>query len=102
MRRMIRFGLLRCLYLLLLLSSVPTGGGLAQETPADFAGIWVLKLGGRPFIVVPLTPVLGSKGEFTGSLARPNPFSTGDGQSFPKLQGTAFPYPVARTSLKEN
>src|SRR5260370_8830131 len=102
MRRMIRFGLLRCLYLLLLLSFAPNGGGLAQKTPADFAGIWVLKLGGRPFIVVTLTPVLGSKGEFTGSLARPKHFSTGDGQSFSKIQGPAVTYPVVRTSLKEN
>ncbi len=102
MRRMIRFGLLRCLYLLLLLSFAPNGGGLAQETPADFAGIWVLKLGGRPFVVVTLTPVLGSKGEFTGSLVRPKHFSTGDGQSFSKIQGPAVTYPVVRTSLKEN
>src|SRR5260370_14243833 len=102
MCRMIRFGLLRCLYVLLLLSFAPNGGGLAQETAADFAGIWVLKLGGRPFIVVTLTPVLGSKGEFTGSLARPKHFSTGDGQSFSKIQGPAVTYPVVRTSLKEN
>jgi hypothetical protein len=101
MRPMTRLGFLRYLYLLLLLSFAPIGDGLAQETP-DFAGVWVLRLGNRPFIVVTLTPVPGSKGEFTGSLARPKHFSTGDGQSFSKIQGPTVAYPVVRTSLKEN
>lgn len=98
---MIRFTFLRCLYLLLFLSFATTGGVRAQETP-DFAGVWVLKLANRPFIVVTLAPVRGSKSEFAGSLVRPEHFSTNDVRHFSNIQGPVVAYPIVRTSLKEN
>jgi hypothetical protein len=87
--------------LLLLLGVIFTASGPAQET-ATFAGNWVLKLGNRVFIVVTLSPMLGSGGHFTGSLARPKHFSVANGAFFSGIKGPAVHYPIIRSSSKEN
>jgi hypothetical protein len=101
MSSMIRLRSERCLGLLLVLSAAFTSSALAQET-SSFAGDWVLRLGNRVFIVVTLVPAAGGGGHFTGSLLRPQHFSTGGGEFFSDIKGPAIHYPIVRSSSKEN
>lgn len=87
--------------LLLFLGVMFTVNSPAQETPG-FAGNWVLRLGNRIFIVVTLSPILGSEGRFTGSLARPKHFSVANGAFFSGIKGPAVRYPIVHSSSKAN
>jgi len=98
---MIRQHFIRLSSLLLFLSASFTANGPAQGT-ADLAGNWVLRLGGRIFIVVTLSPILGSGGHFTGSMARPQHFSIANGAFFSGIKGPAVRYPIVRSSSKDN
>jgi len=101
MQPMIRVGFLRRLSLALLLGVMFGGSGLAQGT-ADFAGDWVLRLGNRVFLVVSLSPVPGSTTTLTGSLVRPQHFSTNNGVGFSSIGGPVIHHPIVRSSRREN
>ncbi len=75
----------------------------AQQTPG-FAGNWVLRIGNRIFIVVTLSPILGSEGHFTGSLVIPRhySFSTSGGGFFSNIKGPAVHYRIGRSKIKNN
>ncbi|MGD0125730.1 MAG: hypothetical protein ABSF46_10245 [Terriglobia bacterium] len=87
--------------LLFFLGVMFTVNSPAQQTP-EFAGNWVLRLGNRIFIVVTLSPILGSGGHFTGSLARPQHFSIATGAFFSGINGPAVHYPIIRSASKGN
>lgn len=97
---MIRLGLLKCLCVLLMVRFTFVDRGLAQER-ADLAGDWVLKVGNRIFIVVTLTAAPENAVLFTGSLVRPQHFST-SGVSFSHIKGPTVRYPIVRSVITGN
>ena len=87
--------------LLLFLGVLGAVNSPAQETPG-FAGDWVLRLGKRIFIVVTLSPILGSEGHFTGVLGRPKHYSVANGAFFSGIKGPAVRYPIIHSRSKAN
>ena len=87
--------------LLLFLGVMLTVNSPAQQT-SGFAGNWVLRLGNRIFVVVTLSPILGSDGHFTGFLARPKHYSVANGAFFSGIKGPAVRYPIIHSSSKAN
>lgn len=75
--------------------------GLAQESP-DFTGDWALKIGNRVFVLVNLTPAPVAPGQFIGSLARPQHFSTNGGGAFWSIKGPVVRYPIVRDNINGN
>lgn len=96
---MIRFTSFKLLYFLLLVAVVPVCKGSA-ETPIDFSGDWVLRLGTRALIVVTVKPTTtGAKG-LDGWLARPTHFSSsGAGEFFSDIRGPVTRYPIVQTRV---
>jgi hypothetical protein len=86
---------------LLFLGVLFTVNSPAQQTPG-FAGNWALRLGNRTFIVVTLSPILGSDGHFTGTMARPKHYSVANGAFFSGIKGPAVRYPIVHSSSKAN
>jgi hypothetical protein len=66
----------------------------------DLGGNWVLRLGNRIFIVVSLSPIMGSGGQFTGSLTRPKHFSMANGAFFSGIMGPTVDYRIVHSLTK--
>jgi hypothetical protein len=100
MRRMVRFGRSKSPFLLILLMAMLGSDAAAQKSP-DFAGEWVLTLGKRIFLAVSLTPDPGGI-RFSGSMLRPQHFTSASGGSFSGIKGPAIHYPIVRGAVKQN
>jgi hypothetical protein len=97
---MVRFGRSKNCFLLTLLITILGGDAVAQKSP-DFAGEWVLTLGKRIFLVVTLTPDQGGT-NFSGSMLRPQHFSSVNGGIFSSIKGPAIHYPIVGSTVKQN
>ena len=100
MRRMVRFGRSKSPFLLILLMAMLGSDAVAQKSP-DFAGEWVLTLGKRIFLAVSLTRDPGGT-RFSGSMLRPQHFSSENGGSFSGIKGPAIRYPIVRSTVRQN
>jgi hypothetical protein len=100
MRRMVRFGRSKSPFLLILLIATLGSNAGAQKSP-DFAGEWVLTLGKRIFLAVSLTPEPGGT-RYSGSILRPQHFSSANGGSFSSIKGPGVHYPIVRSAVKQN
>jgi len=101
MRLMIRCGTSKRFSLCLLLGTVFVSG-MQGQTPADFAGDWVLKIGNRPFLILSLVPAPEGTGPLAGSLARLQHFSSSNNGSFSGIKGSVILYPIVRSAIRGN
>ncbi len=66
---------------------------------ADFSGHWVLRLGQRPLMVATLSRSAGAAGPFSGSLSRPDHFSS-TGTFFSRIKGPVVRYGITQSAVK--
>lgn len=77
------------------------GGGVAGQEAAGFVGVWATKLDNHVFVVATLEAVPGNAGRFTGSLSRPQHFTT-SGVAFSGIRGPAVQEAIVRSSVSGN
>jgi len=81
----------------LMLGSAAVG----QETPAGFSGSWAMRLDNHIFLVVTLESVPGNAGHFTGTLSRPQHFTT-SGVAFSAIKGPTEQEAIVRSRVSGN
>ena len=88
-----------------LFSLLAAGTAAQDNAPAakeqeDFSGNWVMRLGGRPLLLISLKADLKKQDEYAGFVMRPKSFSTSDGIRFSSVQSLVVQYPITATTIE--
>jgi len=73
----------------------------AVKEQEDFSGNWVMRAGGRPFLVISLETNPEKQDEYAGFVTRPKSFSTTDGTQFSPVQSAGVQYRIVAAVMQD-